>query len=117
MSTTWSARGASSSFHVLTVSFALRGSRMTRGATRPSTRSRTRRSRSDFGMARCAMDLETDNGEILQRWLAERSILDVEITVGHVSMRFTGHVKYLSATELLLSNDGGELSISLFCAG
>src|SRR3954465_1754509 len=66
---------------------------------------------------RCAMDLETGNGEILQRWQAERSVLDAEITVGHVWMQFTGRVTYLCATELVLSHEDGELSISLFCAG
>src|SRR5580765_2615705 len=63
------------------------------------------------------MDVETGNSDILQRWQAERSVLDVEITVGHVWMRFTGRVTYLSTTELVLSHESGELSISLFCAG
>jgi hypothetical protein len=63
------------------------------------------------------MDVEAGNGEILQRWQAERSVLDVEITVGHVWMRFTGRVTYLSTIELVLAHAEGELSISLFCAG
>jgi hypothetical protein len=63
------------------------------------------------------MDVETDNGEILKRWHAERFVLDVEITVGHVSMCFTGRVTFLSTIELVIAHPEGELSISLFCAG
>ena len=63
------------------------------------------------------MNAEAGKGEILQRWQAERSVLDVEITVGHVWMRFTGRITYLCTTELVLSHEDGELSISLFCAG
>jgi hypothetical protein len=63
------------------------------------------------------MDIDTGQGELLQRWQAERSTLDVEITVGHVWMHFTGRVTYLCRTELVLSHADGELSISLFCAG
>lgn len=63
------------------------------------------------------MDLEAGNGQILKRWHAERCVLDVEITVGHVSMCFTGRVTYVSATELVVAHPEGELSVSLFCAG
>lgn len=63
------------------------------------------------------MDVEAGNGEILRRWQAERSVLDVEITVGHVWMRFTGRVTSVSNIELVLSHPQGELSISLFFAG
>jgi len=63
------------------------------------------------------MDIETGNGEILQRWQAERSVLDVEITVGHVWMCLTGRVTHLSTIELVIAHPEGELSISLFCAG
>ena len=63
------------------------------------------------------MDVEGGNGEILQRWQAERSVLDVEITVGHVWMRFTGRVTFRSNIELVLSHPEGELSMSLFYAG
>ena len=62
------------------------------------------------------MDVET-NGEILRRWHAERSVLDVEIIVGHVSMCFTGRLTYVSSIELVIAHPEGELSISLFCAG
>jgi hypothetical protein len=62
------------------------------------------------------MDVESSDGEILQRWQAERSVLDVEITVGHVWMRLTGRVTYLRSTELVISHEDGELSISLFFA-
>ena len=62
------------------------------------------------------MDVESGNGGLLQRWMTERSVLDVEITVGHVWMRFTGRITYLCTIELVLSHEEGELSISLFCA-
>jgi hypothetical protein len=63
------------------------------------------------------MDVDAGDGRILQRWQVERSVRDVEITVGHIWMRFTGHVAYLSGIELVLAHPEGELSVSLFCAG
>src|SRR4051794_19481303 len=73
---------------------------------------RTRRQRSSMSL----MDVETGDGDILNRWHLERSTLDVEITVGHVWMRFSGHVTYLATTELVRAHADGELSISLFFA-
>jgi hypothetical protein len=56
------------------------------------------------------------NGEnLLDRWQKDRAVLDVEITVGHVWMTFSGVVKYFDGVELVLSHADGELSISLFC--
>jgi hypothetical protein len=63
------------------------------------------------------MDVEIGDGDILNGWHRDRPTLDVEITVGHVWMRFTGRVTYLATTELVLAHADGELSISLFCAG
>jgi len=63
------------------------------------------------------VDFESDHGRLLEQWRADRSVLDVEITVGHVWMRFTGRVTYLCTTELVLAHEEGEISISLFCVG
>jgi len=54
---------------------------------------------------------------LLERWHRDRTVIDVEITVGHVWMTFSGTVKYFDGTELVLAHADGELSISLFCGG
>src|SRR5262245_15597943 len=53
--------------------------------------------------------------DIFEEWKHAGTVIDVEITVGHVWMSFTGRVTYTCRTEVILSHEDGELSISLFC--
>lgn len=62
------------------------------------------------------MDEQSREYQYLQRWQSNRSVLEIEITVGHVWMQFTGRITHLRATEMVMAHESGELSISLFCA-
>jgi hypothetical protein len=61
------------------------------------------------------MEIIADGENLLNVWKRNHTVIYVEITVGHVSMKFTGQLVHYSGIELILSQTEGELSISLFC--
>lgn len=53
------------------------------------------------------MDIIHNGENLMERWFKDRSVIDVEITVGHVWMTFTGLVRYFNNVELVLSHAEG----------
>lgn len=53
--------------------------------------------------------------DILGFWLREKIFVRAEIVGANVSLSFTGTVAKYSGTELVLSRQPDEMSISLFC--